>query len=180
MHWSRNETSQTFRLAKTISEFSGSVVGLTATPIMLGNRNLYNLLNILNPYEFQSESDFNQRIEVNKHITEAIRSLTHSNYESALQSLEKLETGIYRDQFQTSPLYESIKLRLNDKDRSRANTIKLLKDITELSLLSHIVTRTRRKEIELKAKRNPLTVRLKFTPIEKKFYDAVTEFLKDK
>lgn len=180
MHWSRNETSQTFRLAKSISEFSASVIGLTATPIMLGNRNLYNLLNILNPYEFQSEIDFNQRIEVNKHITEAIRSLTHTNYESALKSLEKLSAGISRNQFQTSPLYESIRLRLKENDRSRENTIKLLKDITELSLLSHIVTRTRRKETELKATRHSLTVRLKFTSIEKMFYDTVTKFLKDK
>ena len=89
MHWARNETSQTNKLARLVSQFSDSVLGLTATPIMLGNQNLYNLLNILNPFEFQSEDDFQHRLKENVHITASIRSLGKSDYSETLNHLKE-------------------------------------------------------------------------------------------
>ena len=56
----------------------------------------------------------------------------------------------------------------------------MLKDVTELSLLAHVVTRTRRREVELKSKRKAQTYTLKFTDFERRFYDSVTSYIQDK
>lgn len=180
MHWARNDTSQTNRLARQISQFADSVLGLTATPIMLGNQNLFNLLFILNPYEFQSESEFQERVGENTHITAALRSLSKSDYQEALQHLEQFKNGNFGKNLAESPLFISVLEKLSSMQISREVTVKLLKDVTELSLLSHIVTRTKRKEVELKARRKAQTYKLTFTASEKKFYDSVTEFISEK
>ena len=180
MHWARNETSQTNRLARQISELSNSALGLTATPIMLGSQNLYNLLNILNPFEFQSEQEFLSRLKENKYITSALRALGKSNYLEALEYLEGFSKGIYGQSISKSPIYKSVIQKLKNDDESREKTIKLLKDVTEMGLLSHVVTRTRRKEVELKSKRKAQTYTLEFTEFEKRFYNAVTSFIQEK
>lgn len=180
MHWARNETSQTNRLARQISQLSDAVLGLTATPIMLGNQNLFNLLYILNPYEFQSDNEFQERVSENIHITAALRSLSKSNYVEALSHLDEFRKGNFGKNISESPLFISVVERLNNNETSREKTVKLLKDVTELSLLAHVVTRTKRKEVELKSRRKAQTFKLTFNDFERKFYDAVTNFILEK
>jgi superfamily II DNA or RNA helicase len=180
MHWARNETSQTNKLARQISQLSNSVLGLTATPIMLGNQNLYNLLNILNPFEFQSETDFDSRVKENIHITAALKSLGNSNYEDTIKHLMGFSDGYYGKSISQSPLFINVIDKLQEPERSKEKTLKLLKDVSEMSLLAHVVTRTRRKDTELKSKRKAQTYKLRFTDFEKKFYDAVTSFIQGK
>jgi ERCC4-related helicase len=178
MHWTRNETSQTNKLARIVSELSDSVIGLTATPIMIGSKNLFNLLSILNPFEFQNEKDFDSRLEDNKHVIKAINWIGRNEYLKAHDELINLENNSYTQSFRNSPLYQKIKNDLNTKNVSVENTINILRDATELSLLSHIVTRTRRKEVELKCIRRAQTFKLEFTEIEKLFYNEVTNFIR--
>ena len=180
MHWARNETSQTHRLARQISQLSNATLGLTATPIMLGNQNLYNLLNILNPFEFQSESEFRNRLQENAHITAALRTLGKGDYQGTFSHLKEFSIGVYGQSVAQSPLFQNVLDRLERNKVTRENTIKLLKDITDISLLAHVVTRTKRKEVELKAKRKAQTYTLQFTEFEKRFYDAVTNYIQEK
>ena len=45
-HKMRNETTQTYKGAEKVMETADAVVFLTATPIMISERNLYNLLHL--------------------------------------------------------------------------------------------------------------------------------------
>ncbi len=180
MHWARNQKSLTHKMVRQISEFTESVLGLTATPIMLGNKNLFSLLSILDPFEFQNELEFLGLLEENKYIISALTELGKLEHSEALKYLGEFASGTYGSEIAELPLFKNILTSLSSENIDRKDTIKLLKDVTELSLLSHIVTRTRRREVELKSERRSRTQKVVFTELEKNFYNAVTNYVREK
>lgn len=180
MHWARNETSLTHRLVRQISEFSDSVIGLTATPIMIGSTNLYNLLRILNPAEFPNEYDFNLRLRDNEPIVKAIYHVGKKDFNEALNELDKLNDVVSKSEYFDSFLFNEIKQRLIENNTENSHVIRLLKDLTEFNLLSHIITRTRRRDVEVKTKRDPHIKKIQFSNIELSFYKLVTSHIRKK
>jgi len=176
MHWARNEDSLTHKITQVVSEQANSALGLTATPVMIGSQNLFNILKILNPYEFTTEYDFKQRLEENKPVIQAIRHIGESQFDLALKNLEELSEDLYVN----SPIYIETVKKLKGKIETKEEVLKLLRNTTELSLFSHLITRTRRRDVELKAVRRSMTMNISFTRNEKMFYDAITNYIREK
>ncbi len=60
----------------------------------------------------------------------------------------------------------------------KKHLIEFQRDLAELNLLSHIFTRTRRREVhENVAERRAFALEVKFTLEEREFYEAVTAFI---
>lgn len=176
MHWARNEGSLTHKITQAVSEQANSAIGLTATPVMIGSQNLFNILKILNPYEFTTEYDFKMRLEENKPIIKAIRHIGEGKYALALSNLEELSEDLYVN----SPVYQETIKKLQQPITSKEEILKLLRNTTEMSLFSHLITRTRRRDVDLKSERRSMTVNITFTKNEKMFYDAITRFIREK
>ncbi len=198
-HKVRNASTATHRGVEQIAAQTKSMVMLTATPIMISDENLYNLLHILAPMQFDNDIEFHNSLSLNQPFLQALRELRTSrplkdicsdlaNAEIAFQYRfynEDDGSEFYRpqivkiaDYYANNPLYQrciDIMSRGEDDLTIRA---KLQFDITSMSELNSIFSRTRRREITTdwtQAERHPFRIPVKLNPEEREEFDKIIE-----
>jgi hypothetical protein len=181
-HHMRNLSRNQRRAGLLLSQTAGAMVLLTATPIHLGNENLFSLLNILDENDFPNVATAESRFESNEPIVCAQVCLGQipPEIEEALNYLTRLSNSSW---VRNNALYDDILRKLrNFRDVSPNNRelIELFKDVAELNLLGHIFTRTRKREVhENFPQRHAHAIQLEFSEIEREFYDAVTNYVRE-
>ena len=75
----RNSQTQSFALGEVISDIADALVFLSATPLNLGNNDLFNLLNLLDSSQFFDRAVFDEQIEPNKYLNEIARNLLNKD-----------------------------------------------------------------------------------------------------
>jgi len=182
-HKLRNRGTNQWNMGKAVSNLAQSMIMLTATPIHLGIENLFNLLNILDDDDFNEFYTANERFEENIPIVKAQLCLSQfpPDYKEALRYLNEVEYNSYISQ---NPMYPIVLNKLKDlreersKDNEMEQLIDLQRDLSDLNLISHIYTRTRKREVHTDvAIRKAIAHKVVFTPEEKRFYDSVTNHL---
>ncbi|NQT45883.1 MAG: DEAD/DEAH box helicase [Candidatus Omnitrophica bacterium] len=181
-HHMRNTGTLSYRLGEFLSNYSDAMVMMTATPIHLGNENLFNLLRILDSENFGNITIFDERLKANEHIIAAgriIRSGSPPDFDSSLAALRGVEKTPEKEYFLSNPIYQDLMDKLNTYDKGNLeDVIELQGKIENLNLMGNILTRTRKVDVfEKRALRTPRVVRPQFTAAEKKFYDEVTDFI---
>ena len=195
-HRLRNHTTQTFRGAKKIMETANAVVFLTATPIMISEQNLFNLLQLLDEHKYTEYSTFQNEIAVNAPFIKALTQLNSQVlFSTILKDLEDSEVSLYyssgeeyrvewrkrssiKDLFDGIPLYQKIVSDLKTKDDSPETRVQLQFDISDMSELNKIFSRTRKKEVTQdwsQAVREPHTLIVELFPEERMEFDAIIE-----
>ena len=183
IHHCRNRETHNFRVMRTLTDNSESVVFLSATPVHTGNDNLFNLMNLLLPERFDLEAAFQMQLRVNRHIVRAESFLCKGTNEgvcSARKELEQLplsETGQYIVQ---DPFYHTIIDNLKSPDIS--SDIELLVETQEmlagLNLLGDILTRARKRDVH---EDSAIRVAYSHTPplsdYEQHVYDTISTFI---
>jgi SNF2-related domain len=181
-HHMRNAETRTYDLGALLSNYADAVVFLTATPLHLGNENLYNLLHLLASGDFNDPRLFNDLISPNTHINQASRYLLAGDVGEAVRELrrvERLPNPVLRDQFTKNPLYHEVVERLQalqapgDVRDRLSEVVSLQRDLLELNTLSRVFSRTRKREVADAAMRRPTTLRVRLSPPEREFYDAL-------
>jgi len=116
--------------------------------------------------------------EPNTYINDAIRNLRIPNHENdALTALiSASSTGWGRSIIDPSPVYQKAVKTLTAGDLSREQRIKLINDIETLHSFEHLITRTRRQDIEDFCVRRAVTLRSKFTDRQRELHDELLEF----
>lgn len=71
-HHLRNTKTNSNQLARFICDNTESVLFLSATPMQLGSKNLFVLLNLLRPDLFPDEAVFNEMVAPNRHLNQAM------------------------------------------------------------------------------------------------------------
>jgi superfamily II DNA or RNA helicase len=176
-HHFRNPHTRTHQVGRLLSETAAAMLLLTATPIHLGNENLFYLLRLLDPDEFQNLEAFKRRLQANKPIVEAQRILARypPDFARALRHLRQLEHGPEREYFLASPFYRDVVTRLDTCQRADlAKAIELQRDLSRLSLLGHILTRTRKAEVHVRVRRQARRIPVQLSSLEIDFYHAVS------
>jgi len=174
-HYMRNPETLSSELGEVLSEFSDSMLFLSATPLQLGTPDLFNLLSLLIPEEFSDFALFHNLIEPNEYLNNALRRLYDPN--AAIQLLKKVEETSQKERFTKNSFYhEAIEL-LGSSKLTREQAIRLQKLLIELNCLSYVFTRTKKKDVEIQFPiREARVIRVQFTPEEMAFYNAVTNF----
>jgi hypothetical protein len=174
-HHMRNAEAKTYRLGATLANSSHAAVFLTATPLHLRNRDLFNLLNMLAPDEFPELALFDDIVAPNEFINNAIRRVASGDLGGAVRDLRMVERTRLRDRFERNPFYretlhriESASARLPIDDR-----VAIQSELMQLNTLSSVFTRTRKREVTQAAVRAPVTIRVTLTTEERAFYDAI-------
>ena len=185
-HHLRNVDTYSHELARFLCEVSEAAVFLSATPVHVGSRNLFTLLNLLRPDLFIDETVFDEMIEPNRYLTQAMRYIRSRRPEETWQidaAVALREAGATpwgRHVLKEDPRFTEW---LQDLQRLPALTdterIRCLGDLEELHSLSHILSRTRRRDIGRFTIRQPQTVSVAFTPQQQEFYDALLDFRRD-
>ena len=153
-HHMRNLQTKLRKVGVLLSRSSDALLMLTATPVHLGNENLFSLLNILDDDEFPDFLTVENRIRHNEPIvkTQFCLGSIPPNVEEAIRLIES--TG-QSEWIRTNPLRKEIleslaqlRLALSDKIESRQLVLKMQRDIADLNLIGHIFSRTRKRDVQ--------------------------------
>ncbi len=187
-HKLRNRETQTYKGAQNIVENSESVIFLTATPIMISEENLFNLLHLLNRVKYNSYDIFRNSLEINKPFLQALNQLSQkdSNLDDIAEELNNAEIRNYEtymtttigDLFADIPIYREVIKNLDSTKDSAAQRVQIQFDISTLNQMNNIFTRTRKKDITKdwsQAVRDPQTYSVELYADERMEYDNVIE-----
>jgi len=179
-HCMRNPDTLSSDLGEILSELSDAMLFLSATPLQLGTPDLFNLLKLLIPEEFSDFALFHDLIETNEHINNTLHTLYDPK--TAINLLKKVEETSQKERFIKNSFYHEAISLLNGKDElTRDQAIRLQKLLTELNCLSYVFTRTKKRDVAINFPiREARVIRVQFTPDEKEFYEAVTDFVAER
>ena len=173
----RNPETLSHNAARDMAENAEAVLLLTATPVQTDNSNLFHLLRLLDPVEFDSVEVFQRRLEANQHILDAQRLLLGGQLEEASEVIARVEGTSLRERFVGNPLYSEVLDRLAaTPSNDRRGLVEIQRDLTALNVLGHIYSRSRKRDVEEnRVVRVARAFRVPPTEHEIGFYDAVTE-----
>lgn len=185
-HHLRTPDSNTNELARFLCGISEAVIFLTATPMQLGSKNLFTLLNLLRPDQFIDETLFQEMIAPNRYVNQAIRHIRTRRPKDTWQSDSCFELDNaaktpwgqnvlnHDPRFSKWLLHLKAKSELTDEER-----VRFIRDMEDIHTLAHIMNRTRRRDIGRFTIREPFTLSVQFTREQRHFYDALIAFRKE-
>lgn len=182
-HHMRNFGTLARRVGLALGNDAGSLLLLTATPVQLGTANLYSLLNILDARDFPDQATAEERFRQNEAIVAAQR-LVGGGQATGVRSLEQIERAESLPWLQNHPLLSRVRENLvtlcneADAQRQRRLIVQVQRDLTELNLLGHIFTRTRKRDVKIRVPvREAKAWTVPLTPLEEEFYQAVSQLV---
>ena len=182
-HHLRNTETNSHQLARFICDNSEAAIFLSATPVHLGSQNLFALLNLLRPDLFPSQAVFNEMVEPNRHLTQAIRHIrrrrpAESWSRDAAASLSSAAATRWGTNALTNdPRFLDCQVGLTTPvEPTDSARINFVRDLEELHSLAHVMNRTRRRDIGRFTIREPHTVSVSFTAPQEEFYQALIAF----
>ncbi len=178
-HHMRNFGRKQRKAGVLLSSSSTAMIMLTATPVHLGNENLFSLLNILDEDDFPDLWTADLRFRQNEPIVKAQVCLGQIPPKLS-QAAEYLKETEQMQWIKDNPLAIDILERLQSiSPTDKRRLIELQRDLAELNLLGHIFTRTRKREVHANtAQRRAYALEVTLSQQEREFYDAVTAFVK--
>ena len=192
-HRLRNDETQLYKNAKRILPLGDSVVFMSATPIMLNRGNLYNQLHLLDSEVYDREEVFLNNAQLNEPFVKALTQLKEGVKWSVIkQQLKDAEAITYNtindittpvrvqidEYFEDYPIYQEIIKDLSSKE-SNALRAKIQYNLAEMSPMSTIFSRTRKKDVTQdwsQAERNAVSLRVDLGEVEKTHFD---QYIKD-
>jgi superfamily II DNA or RNA helicase len=184
-HHMRNFGTRQRHVGELLSQMAGTMLMLTATPVHLGSENLFSLLNVLDEEDFPDKATAEVRFRDNEPVvrTQVCLSRIPPLVAEAKQFIEQAGQSRW---VQDHPLYPAVKdvlehlseVRDSETDARRL-VIQLQRFLAELNLLSHILTRSRKREVQPDmAPRRAFSEYIEMSPPEQEFYEAVTDFVR--
>lgn len=175
-HKLRNQGTLTYELGQSLAESSDAFVMLSATPVNLGNKDLFNLLRLLDAGRFTDFSTFQLESEPNAAINQALADLSRPGCSPS--SIRRNLLNLADHPIGAAILKRSDMATLLDlldgqaMDASTTNSAKRI--LAGLGVFAGYITRTRKIEVpDAKALREAFTLSVTFTQEERDFYDAV-------
>lgn len=150
---------------------------MSATPLNLGNDDLFNLLNLLVDEEFSDVGNFPRQIEPNRHLNAVAGKLLEQA--ATPQTLVPILDGVARCEFGQGVIarveFHRLRALLNRPVPLQWQELAEAKRLLgELNSLSSVLTRTRKVDIpDAKAVREPIQIDVAWTEAERACYRAV-------
>lgn len=202
-HKLRNSNTQTYKGAEIIMGNTDSALFLTATPVMIDEENLYNLLHLLDSKRYFNYQIFRNRIEENKPFVEALSMLNSNQPLSDIKDkllkasinsrfLNSDEEEIYScssaisEIYKEDSLFQEIIERLDENDSPTLDSptlrARLQYLISSMSVMNTVFSRTRKREVTMdmsQAERQPHVAKVELYDDEREEFDNVIEEYKD-
>jgi hypothetical protein len=167
-HHIRNTETWAYRAVRWFCDNAEAVVLLSATPIQLGDPDLYTLLHLLRPDLLPSRREYEQMAEPNPHINAAIESVRgagpdwRGNARAAIQAAIATPWG--RNVLTADPRTQTAHDLLDAADPTPDDRLSLVGLLEGLYTFSPLINRTRRRDIGSFTTRKPETVAVDYTP----------------
>jgi superfamily II DNA or RNA helicase len=180
-HYMRNPETQTAKLGRLLRAVTDYMVLLSATPINLKEDDLFQQLNLVDPDFFTHSGSFPDVLRANEPLLRA-RERALDKHGTAQEILEYLAEArsheLLADNGQLAALLNG---GVNEQAlASNEGRIRLANRIERINLLSHAVSRTRKRDVrELRVIREPKAYFVPMNEAERTAYDMVTEAILD-
>jgi len=180
-HYMRNSATTSWRLGNLLRDTSTYQVMLSATPINLHNEDLFNLLCLVDPDHFRFQGDFERLLRANEPLVRA-RDAALDRRSTASQIAELLAVAAADPMLQQSRQLASLLNAPPTEDDLKKPSFRaeLADSLERLNLLSHVVTRTRKVDVETnRVKRDVRREAVEMTADERALYEAVTDAVRE-
>ena len=197
-HRLRNSGTQLYKSAERMLLLGDSVVFMSATPIMLNERNLYNQLHLLDSDVYDEYEIFLNNLHLNAPFVTAITQLNEGvRWKDIKKQLSEAETITYNiindiptpveikinEYFNDYPIYKEILKDLSSEENP-ALRAKIQYNLSEMSPMSTIFSRTRKKDVTQdwsQAERNTVSLRVDLNSVEESYFDhAIEKYIDEK
>ncbi|MDY0362099.1 MAG: Swt1 family HEPN domain-containing protein [Desulforegulaceae bacterium] len=176
-HHIRNENTFRHKAVNFFCDHAEAVVFLTATPIQLGNKDLYVLLKTLRPDIILDQQSFKHMAEPNPYINKAVSAIRAQENGWQKISLEALNQAASTSWGQAilrhNPNFKEISKKLLNGETTTEERVSMITDVEEMHTFSSIINRTRRSDIGNFTIRKPETIKINFTTEQKKLHDEI-------
>ena len=178
-HHLRNPATWLHQGIEYLTSNAEAVVFLTATPVQLGVNDLFVLLNLLRPDYILDPASFEEMSAPNPFINHAIecarRAASGWSVKAAEQLMAAAETSWGSAILQQNPDFQRLFDLLGGDDLADAERIAFIRGMERQHTFSHIINRTRRRDIGIFTTRKPETVEVPFTPPQQVLHDGLLE-----
>ncbi len=178
-HHIRNQSTANHEAVRFFCDNAEAAIFLTATPIQLGNHDLFVLLNVLRPDLILDKESFDHMSEPNPFINQAVdvaRARQIDWIQDAKNNLDQAAATAWGQAiFKKNPEFKRIRRQLDNKQITHEERIQLITDMEALHTFSRIINRTRRRDIDDFTIRKPQTVEVPQTPEQEQIHEALLE-----
>lgn len=178
-HYLRNEETASAALGRLLRPVSEHFVLLSATPVNTRSNDLFNLVSLVDPSQFQFRSQFEQVLEANRPLVLAANLLKKEDVSAGDVAVHLEEAGA------NWPLSDSQGLRrlreqVGSLDPGRklapAERVELVEKVQRINLLGHAIVRSRKREVfENRVHRRVVYRKAPMTPAEAELYRLVSD-----
>jgi len=176
-HHIRNQHTYAHKAVRFFCDHAEAAVFLTATPIQLGDHDLFVLLNALRPDFVLDEKSFQHIAAPNPFINEAVyhaRTQVSGWTAQAAQALDQAAATPWgQTMLRANPEFNRIKNQLAEDRVGTNDRVRLITDLETLHTFAGIINRTRRRDIGAFTIRKPETVNVPFTAPQQQLHDAL-------
>lgn len=176
-HHARNPSTQTSEMLRDLGGLADCLIFLTATPLHLGNRDLFTLLNALRPTEFRDAGVFDRQLRHYAGVHTAsslVRSMSPGALPEARDLLERTFVKDVPSSFRNPLAIQVIDDLANHPPRERCDWVDLERRIQDLHPLGTVVTRTRKRDVQENAPiRRPNVILCQWSDDEDRLYQRL-------
>jgi SNF2 family DNA or RNA helicase len=172
-HYLRNAHTQAHRFAKLLRPMCDGMVMLSATPVQMRSTDLFNLLHLLDQDAFPLEWTYDLSVRANAPLL-SLRdrllrgAVSTEDLRTALQ--EAIDLRWFEGSEQIRHLMQNLPTDAHlATPEGRSEYAEL---VDKLNPRAKVVTRTLKRDVqELRVQREPVTLRVDMSPIERSFYE---------
>jgi hypothetical protein len=193
-HHLRNPSTLSHRMGRALGDNADGLLLLTATPIHLGNANLFYLMRLLDPEQFGTNPDsfedelgerlFEELVRANEPVVKTERMLRAQfppDLEACMNCLRAVERGsrsqLFTGHYEYRELLDEFRSR---RPPTRRDVVQMQRRLANLNLLGTYFTRSRKRDVEARVVRVAKSFSVHWTPQERLVYDAVTAHATEK
>ena len=172
-HSFRNSETKSYELGEKLAEWAEALVFLTATPLNLHNRDLYNLLCLLDPDDFQDANVLEQRLQPNGILNRVLSSLLdrETSNEERIRLLNGLHTTAFGRVVMERPEFAELLNTFSGATLDADGVVEARRLLSQLHSLSSVVVRTRKVDVhDRKTVREPIRIDVEWSEQERSFY----------
>ena len=178
-HKLRNSSTMSYKIGEALRDVAESFLLLSATPIQTHSDNLFNLLSLLSPEDFFDKSMFEMQLKANIPLVRLTNALDRNDGKDIVQAnladllLENKSFYNDNDIIFISNHYDELEKDINKR-------IEMVGKLKEKFFYSNYFTRTRKRDVlEKRTERKPLAINFPYSEYEKKYYDTVSNYLRN-
>ena len=176
-HHIRNQDTYSHKAVRFFCDHAEAVIFLTATPIQLGNNDLFVLLNTLRPDLIIDQESFSHMAEPNPFINQAVSAMRAQEPEWQNLAIEALDQAASTPWGQAilrhNPDFGRVRSELLEGRVTHEERIRMISDTEGMHTFAGIINRTRRRDIGNFTVRKPETVVVPFTPAQQHLHDEL-------